>query len=67
MSMTIATYEKIAWNLREFGYRDVSAAMIRDVHEAMGAGKKLPHGVVGMFAQNQLEEAENQGLFEEER
>lgn len=53
-----ATYGAIARNLREFGYPDVSSRMVRDVHEAMKLGDDLPYGVVGMFAQDQLADAE---------
>jgi hypothetical protein len=50
-------YAMIARNLREFGYPDVSASMIREVHDAIRAGSELPHGIIGMFASNQLVEA----------
>jgi hypothetical protein len=50
-------YLAIARNLREFGYDGVSANMIRDVDEAIQAGRPLPHDIVGMFAKRQLEEA----------
>lgn len=49
-------YRAIAANLREFGYPDVTGAMVREVHESMLVGGDLPHGVVGMFAKGQLEE-----------
>lgn len=48
-------YEAIARNLREFGYPDASATMIEETHKAMKAGQPLPHGVVGMFAQSQIQ------------
>ena len=57
-----ATYELIARNLREFGYPDAEASMIREVHEAMKENRDLPHGVIGMFAKSQLKEVEEQGL-----
>lgn len=47
-------YGGIARSLREFGYSDVTAAMVADVHAAMKAGEPLPHGIIGMFAQKQL-------------
>lgn len=53
----LAVYQRIAQNLREFGYGDVSRNMVAEVHEAMTAGAELPHGVVGMFAKRQLDEA----------
>ena len=50
-------YEAIARSLREFGYPDAECGMIRDTHEAMVAGKEeMPHGIIGMFAQRELEE-----------
>lgn len=52
-------YEAIARSLREFGYPDVTSAMIRETHKAMKEGKEgadLPHGIVGRFASSQLEE-----------
>lgn len=50
-------YEAVARSLRDFGYSDASAEMVRATHEAMRAGKaEMPHGVIGMFAQRQLEE-----------
>lgn len=51
------TYRAIARNLREFGYPDVTAAMVEDVHEALRDGEDLPHGIIGMFAKGQLEES----------
>lgn len=56
---TLATvYETVARSLREFGYPDCAAQMIRDTHEAMKRGDEtMPHGIIGMFAQRQLEEA----------
>lgn len=50
-------YNAIARNLREFGYSDVSGRMVREVHDAMRSGSELPHGIVGMFARKQLQEA----------
>lgn len=49
-------YEAVARSLREFGYPDVNASMIREVHNAMKSGVDLPHGVIGLFAKSQLEE-----------
>ncbi len=58
------TYRAIAHNLREFGYPDVTTSMIREVHEAMNAGDpELPHGVVGMFAREQIAEAQAKGML----
>jgi hypothetical protein len=50
-------YRSIARNLREFGYPGVSVKMVREIHEAMRAGEDLPHGIIGMFASDQLTEA----------
>lgn len=51
-------YEAIAKSLREFGYPDASAKMVEATHKAIIAGdKKMPHGIVGMFAESQLKEA----------
>lgn len=50
-------FEAVARSLREFGYPDASAKMVSDTYDAMKRGdKKLPHGVVGMFAESQLKE-----------
>lgn len=50
-------FETVARSLREFGYPDVQRAMIRDVFDAMKRGDEtMPHGIVGMFAQRQMEE-----------
>ncbi|KKM95725.1 hypothetical protein LCGC14_1185370 [marine sediment metagenome] len=48
-------YKEIARNLREFGYPDATTQMIRETHEAMQNGAKLPHGIIGMFAKAQIE------------
>ncbi len=49
----------IAQSLVDFGYPDVTPEMITDCWEAFERGDEtLPHGVVGMFAQAQLEEIE---------
>ena len=52
--------EAVARSLREFGYPDVTAAMIREVFDAWEAGQKLPHGIVGMFAERQFSEVAEQ-------
>lgn len=57
-------YESVARNLREFGYSDVSAIMIAEIHQAMRRGETpLPHGVIGMFAKSQLESDDVQAAF----
>lgn len=40
-------YYKIAAGLREFGYSDVTAEMVKACHLAWSEGKPMPHGVVG--------------------
>ena len=63
--MSDQVYEAIARNLREFGYPDVTATMIRETDEARAAGRPLsePHGIVSMFARRQLDDALEQGLI----
>lgn len=56
-------YTLIARALRDFGYPNVTPTMIAEVHLAMRAKNDIPHGVVGMFAQSQLTDAEEKGLF----
>ena len=46
--------DAVARNLVDFGYRDVTGAMIREIYDAMKAGKPLPHGVIGKFAESQI-------------
>jgi hypothetical protein len=56
-----AACEKVADSLREFGYKSVTTAHIREVLDAWLEGKReseLPHGIVGMFAEKQFEECE---------
>lgn len=53
--------ETVAKDLREFGYPDVTGTMIREVLDAWLAGTdeaKLPHGIVGMMAARQFDDAE---------
>ena len=60
-------YENIARSLVEFGYTDVTADMIKDCHEAFKEGKSLddmPHGIVGMFAYKQIDDACKKGMLE---
>ena len=52
----------IASGLREFGYPDASLEMVSDTLDAMQRGHdEMPHGIVGMFAQSQLQELIDQG------
>lgn len=48
---------RVAAAMREFGYPDVTAKMIREISEAHAAGKPLPHGVVGIIVGRDLDEA----------
>lgn len=53
--------ETVAKDLREWGYPDVTGAMVREVLDAWLAGAredKLPHGIIGLFAARQFEDAE---------
>lgn len=56
-------FEDVARSLREFGYPDASAQMVADTWAAMKEGKSdadLPHGIIGRFAERQLEEVRDQ-------
>jgi|HubBroStandDraft_2_1064218.scaffolds.fasta_scaffold409250_2 hypothetical protein len=51
--------EAIAESLRQFGYPDATAQMIRETYDAWLGGArndKLPHGIIGMFAESQISE-----------
>jgi hypothetical protein len=52
-------YEAIARSLREFGYSDVTAQMVKETDEARkrGAPETEPYGIVSMFARRQLDGA----------
>lgn len=65
-SMDDRVYKAIARSLVEFGYPDVTPAMIADVRVAYDCGRRgvdLPHNVIGMFAECQIEEAYEHGLL----
>lgn len=49
-----AVYEAVAKSLREFGYPDASAAMVKDTYGAMLEERTIPHGIIGKFAESQL-------------
>lgn len=58
----MAASEKVAHSLREFGYPDVTAHIVKECLDAWLEGKrdgKLPHGVIGMFASRQFDEVED--------
>lgn len=51
--------ESVARSLREYGYPDVTATMIREIYDAYETGKRfpdLPHSVIGGFAESQFDE-----------
>ena len=53
-----AQVQSIAKGLREFGYPDVTPAMVQEVIDAYKAGKrddKLPHGVLGLMIESMIE------------
>lgn len=52
-----AALHRIAASLREFGYQDVTAEMVAEIHTAYVKGEKHPHGVVGMIVYGKMEEA----------
>lgn len=57
-------FNAIAKSLVEFGYQGITASMIEDVWNAMKKGEeKLPHGVIGAFAESQLNDACEMGLL----
>lgn len=63
--LEMKVYEAIAKSLREYGYPDVTAAMVEEIHEAKRAEEAvLPHGIVGMFADSQLDDAIERGLLD---
>lgn len=54
MTTDARIHEAVADSLRQFGYPDVTAKDVAEVHEAMKNGQPLPHGIVGLFAERQL-------------
>ena len=58
--------EAVAESLRDFGYPDVTAAMVGEVLDAWNAGKRgldeLPHGVIGIFCESQFNDLERDGI-----
>lgn len=54
-------YETIAEAMQRFGYRNVTAATVREIDE--GSSTEIPHGVISMFATRQLEQARESGLL----
>ncbi len=54
-----AVYESIAEAMRDYGYRDVTAAVVREVDEGGPAAER--QGVISMFAARELEKARESG------
>ena len=54
-----AVYESIAQAMRDYGYQDVTAALVREIDESPPSDE--PRGVVWMFAGKQLQEAREAG------
>lgn len=55
--------EKVAKSLRDFGYPDVTTAMIDEILTAWlkgDADEALPHGIIGMMASAQFEDVERE-------
>jgi len=55
-----AVYEAIAQAMRDYGYRDVTATVVREIDEAPPTERQ---GVVSMFAARQLQQARESGLL----
>lgn len=52
----------IAASLRDFGYPDVTTEMVKAVLDAWLTGARghdLPHGVIGMMTERQIEDVED--------
>jgi hypothetical protein len=59
MTTKADAFEAIARSLREFGYLDTTADMVRDCWTKIEGGhseEEMPHGIVGRFAYSQLNE-----------
>jgi hypothetical protein len=56
-----AVYESIAETMRNYGYRDVTAAVVREIDE--GSSTEKGQGVIAMFAARELEKARDSGLL----
>ncbi len=56
-----AVYESIAQAMRDYGYRDVTAATVREIDEAPPTEER--QSVIAMFAAKQLQEARESGLL----
>ncbi len=56
-----AVYEAIAQAMRDYGYRDVTAAAVREIDE--GPPTEERQGVISTFAARQLQQARESGLL----
>ncbi|MDQ3608784.1 MAG: hypothetical protein M3459_07780 [Actinomycetota bacterium] len=56
-----AVYESIAQTMRDYGYRDVTAAVVREIDE--GSSTEKGQGVIAMYAARELEKARDTGLL----
>jgi hypothetical protein len=56
-----AVYEAIAQAMRDYGYREVTAAVVREIDE--GPPTEERRGVVAMFAGRKLQTARESGLL----
>lgn len=56
-----AVYEAIAQAMRDYGYREVTAAVVREIDE--GPPTEERRGVISMFAGRKLQEARESGLL----
>ena len=56
-------YDAIAADMREFGYLDASADMVKDVHQAVLKKEPPPHGVIGLFMEQHVYTAIERGLL----
>ena len=55
-----AVYEAIAQAMRDYGYRDVTAAVVREIDEGPPIDDR---GVISLFAARQLQQARESGLL----
>ena len=56
-----AVYESIAQTMRDYGYRDVTAAVVREIDEGSSTEKR--QGVISLFAGRELDKARDSGLL----
>lgn len=57
--------EAMAKSMREFGYPDVTVEMAGEILDAYvkgTRGSELPHGIVGMMLESQIQELEERGV-----